>query len=409
MGRTVSRRSVLRAVGSVGAAGGLAAGLSTVSGCADAGESAGPRDVASVFGASPFHGVHQAGIEQAQQRSLLFTAFDMVSADRGDLVALLKTWTAASERLVAGDPVTGDSDEVLALGPSLLTLTFGFGPTLFDERFGLGPLLPSGFGPLPAFPGDRLDPARSYGDLMVQACADDPQVTFHAARQLTRLAGSVATVRWQQAGFGEPAAINLEQTTRNLLGFKDGTANPTLGSVAFDKTVWVGSGGPVPMRGGTYLCVRPIRIDLDKWDDQTVGDQQVVIGRDKVSGAPLSGGTERTAMDFSALGPGGAPAIASDSHVRLADADFNGGATMFRRGYNYDNGYDDATGVHDAGRFFLAYVADIPSQFLPIQQRLAANDRMNSFITHVASATFAVPPGVRRGGWVGEGFFSSIG
>ncbi|GAA3041261.1 hypothetical protein GCM10020229_60530 [Kitasatospora albolonga] len=49
------------------------------------------------------------------------------------------------------------------------------------DRFGLKA---SGRGPdRPAqVPGDALDPARSGGDICVQACADDPQVAVHAIR-----------------------------------------------------------------------------------------------------------------------------------------------------------------------------------------------------------------------------------
>ena len=41
---------------------------------------------------------------------------------------------------------------------------------------------------LPKFNGDQLIPEKTGGDISVQACADDPQVAFHAIRQLTRLA-----------------------------------------------------------------------------------------------------------------------------------------------------------------------------------------------------------------------------
>ena len=60
---------------------------------------------------------------------------------------------------------------------------------------------PEAFVDLPQFPGDQLAPARTGGDLSVQACADDPQVAFHAIRQLARLAYGVAEIRWVQAGF----------------------------------------------------------------------------------------------------------------------------------------------------------------------------------------------------------------
>jgi deferrochelatase/peroxidase EfeB len=33
---------------------------------------------------------------------------------------------------------------------------------------------------------------------------------------------------------------------------------------------------------------------------------------------------------------------------------------------------------------------------------LAAQDRLNSFITHVGSAVFLCPPGARPGGYVGQ-------
>ena len=41
---------------------------------------------------------------------------------------------------------------------------------------------------LPRFNGDQLVAGQTGGDLSIQACADDPQVAFHAARQLVRLA-----------------------------------------------------------------------------------------------------------------------------------------------------------------------------------------------------------------------------
>ena len=44
-------------------------------------------------------------------------------------------------------------------------------------------------------------PEGSGGDLSVQACSDDPQVAFHAVRQLLRLAGGAASIRWVQTGF----------------------------------------------------------------------------------------------------------------------------------------------------------------------------------------------------------------
>ena len=128
----------------------------------------------------------------------------MLTTDkRVDVAKLLQDWTDAAAKLALGEPVAGPADgdyaaadpdpaEMQGLGPARLTLTFGFGAGLFvrdgRDRFGLAKQRPEAFVDLPNFPGDQLAPARTGGDLLVQACADNPQVAFHAARTLTRLA-----------------------------------------------------------------------------------------------------------------------------------------------------------------------------------------------------------------------------
>ncbi len=123
-----------------------------------------------------------------------------------------------------------------------LTVTFGFGPGLFEkdgvDRYGLRRKGPKAFVDLPHFPGDQLAPARTGGDLYVQACADNAQVAFHAVRQLARLAYGVANIRWVQAGF--VSDFGPEQTPRNLMGFKDGTGNPDTNERRRKWTRWSG-------------------------------------------------------------------------------------------------------------------------------------------------------------------------
>ena len=141
-------------------------------------------------------------------------------------------------------------------------------------------------------PGEHLDPNRSDGDLCVQACADDPQVAFHAVRNLARLGRGLVEIRWLQLGFGRAASTTRAQTTpRNLLGFKDGTSNLHLDDPAsLDQYVWVGDEGEQDwMRGGSYLVTRRIRMRLEGWDRDRLSDQERVIGRSKVTGAPLGG------------------------------------------------------------------------------------------------------------------------
>jgi deferrochelatase/peroxidase EfeB len=402
---TLSRRALL---GGAAAGAGLAVGVGATLLGTGGTDKAVSITTANSGSTVPFYGYHQAGIATTPPSSILFAAYDVTTSQVSELAELLRTWTTAAGQLCSGQIVdSDDSGETIGLPPSSLTLTFGFGPGIFDERFGLAARAPENFGPLPAFNGQQLDLASSGGDLMVQACAEDQMTAFHAVRQLDRLAVGTANERWGLAGFGASAEVHNRETPRNLLGFKDGTANPKPGTKAFDSTVWLGErDSPDWMRGGTYLCVRRIRTNLFAWDDLTPADQEVVIGREKLSGAPLSGGNEFSPLNFATVGPDGVPAIPLDSHVRLASDTFDGGATMLRRGYSYDNGGDTMNGIRDSGMLFLAYVRDIEAQFVPIQRQLADSDRMNPFVTHIGTATFAVPPGVGHGTWIGQSLFA---
>jgi deferrochelatase/peroxidase EfeB len=359
-----------------------------------------------------FHGRHQAGIATPAQDRLHFAAFDVEDGLRAeDLGGLLRAWSAAAGRMTTGRPVGDanqeaiappqDTGEALGLTPARLTVTFGVGPSLFDDRFGLTDRRPAALRDLPALPGDELDPERSGGDLCVQACADDPQVAFHAVRNLARIGRGGVTVRWSQLGFGRTSSTSRAQVTpRNLMGFKDGTANLKAEDVdALARHVWVGgdrSGEPPWLRDGTYLVARRIRMLIEVWDRASLGDQEQTIGRHKASGAPLG---ERD--EFAALRVGRLPA---DSHVRLAAPSSNGGAALLRRGYSFTDGLDDRLGQLDAGLFFLSFQRD-PEAFIRVQRRLGSNDALNEYIKHVGSGVWAIPPGARRGGYVGEGLF----
>jgi deferrochelatase/peroxidase EfeB len=288
-----------------------------------------------------------------------------------------------------------DTGEALGLTPARLTITFGFGPTLFDDRFGLASKRPAALIDLPPFADDSLQPERSGGDLAVQACADDPQVAFHAVRNLARIGRGIVYMRWSQLGFGRTSSTSRAQDTpRNLMGFKDGTNNIKLEDEdALRRFVWVGEGDdPAWMRNGSYLVSRRIRMLIEVWDRATLDDQEQTIGRHKSSGAPLGATREFDAVDRSKL--------PVDAHVRLAKSDVR----ILRRGYSFTDGVDDRLGQLDAGLFFLAFQRDPRTQFVPLQRRLAQNDALNEYISHTGSAIFAVPPGATGPGrFVGDG------
>jgi len=280
----LTRRALLGA----GAASGIAA-----AGIAGYEIGASSSDEEAVAGtAVPFTGRHQAGIATPAQDRLHFAAFDVVVDDRRSVQELLREWTAAAARMTAGRPAEPsapnallpptDTGEAMGLGPSQLTVTIGLGPPLFDHRFGLASARPAPLQPLPLLPGDELDPERSGGDLCVQACANDPQVAFHAVRNLARIGRGTVVMRWSQLGFGRTSTTSRSQSTpRNLMGFKDGTNNlkaeePQL----LDEHVWVQRGdGPDWMTGGTYLVARRIRMHIETWDRSPLNDQEEVIGR----------------------------------------------------------------------------------------------------------------------------------
>lgn len=366
----------------------------------------------------PFYQKNQSGIVTPAQDRLHFASFDLSQdATRADLISLLQDWTYAAGRMQAGktagpsnsalDAPQDDTGEALDLPPGGLTITFGFGPTLFTldgrDRFSIAGKRPAALIDLPAFAGEALDPTFTGGDLCIQACSDDPQVAVHAIRNLSRIAFGRASIRWSQLGFGRTSSTSRSQVTaRNLFGFKDGTANLKAEDTALvNKNVWATDGW---MAGGSYLVARKIRMTIEVWDRQSLGEQERVIGRNKAEGAPLSGGTEFTALDFHKT-HAGVPLIDPAAHVKMASPDENDGAVMLRRGYNFVDG-NDQFGRLNAGLFFIAYQSDPRTHFVPIQQKLARNDAMNEYVKHVGSGIFAVPPGAANGSYVGAGLFA---
>jgi deferrochelatase/peroxidase EfeB len=420
---TLSRRRLLGLAGAgVGVAAVGAAGGVLVTG-RDGGD---PADTAAPASRThPFRGAHQAGIVTPAQDHLHFAAFDVTSDRREDLADLLAGWTAAAERMTRGDgagpagPVSGpydappdDTGEALGLPPSGLTLTFGFGPTLFADadgrdRFGLADRRPAALARLPHFPGDALDPARSDGDLCVQACADDPQVAVHAVRNLARIAFGTAAIRWSQLGFGRTSSTTRDQATpRNLFGFKDGTANVTAEETEdLAEHVWVPEADTGTadrwLAGGSYLVARRIAMSIETWDRTSLREQEALVGRTKGEGAPMSGGTEFTEPDFALAGRDDRPLMAENSHVRLAHPTQNDGVRVLRRGYNFTDG-TTSLGRLDAGLFFLAFVRDPRTHFIPMQTRLSREDGLMEYLQHVGSGLWAVPPGTAAGESIGD-------
>ncbi|MCG2803338.1 MAG: iron uptake transporter deferrochelatase/peroxidase subunit [Cellulomonas sp.] len=420
--RGLSRRALL---GWGGALAGLAAAGAggAALGARGAGAAASATGAMNGGGVHPFTGAHQAGITTAAQDRLYFAAFDLTTTSRDDLVTLLRTWTVMAARMTQGlsagpfgavagpyDAPPDDTGEAMDLPAASLTVTFGLGRSLFvdasgADRFGLAGNLPAALADLPHFPKDNLDADRCGGDLVIQACADDPQVAVHAVRNLARAAFGTAVIRWAQLGFGRTSSTTTAQKTpRNLFGFKDGTDNLKAESPdLLDQHVWVPASAAAAdaatgvdsawLTGGSYLVARRIRMTVETWDRSSLREQEKVIGRDKREGAPLSGGTEFTAPDFSAPANDGTTLVNPHSHMALGHPDQNGGRHMLRRGYNFTDG-NDPLGRLDAGLFFIAFVTDPRTHYVPMQTAMARDDLLSEYLMHTGSGLWAVPPGI---------------
>lgn len=358
----------------------------------------------------------QAGVTTPPQRHVMYMTFDMTSQNPRDLQILLARWSAAIAQMMAGEiigqvePVRNsgigmDTGEALDLGPASLTVTVGLGPGIFTETYGLAEKKPALMRELVQLPSDNLQPAFTGGDLSLQACADDPQVAYHAIRNLARIAKATgaAETRWSVLGFGRASAGKNQSTPRNLFGFKDGTRNLTE-QTDFNKFVWINDGGPAWQQQGTYQVVRKIKMHIENWDTDRVSDQNAVFGRHKVSGAPLSGEREFDTPDFHKKDCDGAPVIPVTSHVSLAAHENNQGIRILRRSYNYTDGINQL-GMLDAGLLFISYQKD-PASFEKLQTRLGAADALNEYISHIGSGIFFVPPAPREGEYIGSQLFS---
>jgi deferrochelatase/peroxidase EfeB len=406
---TVSRRRFLQGTAS-GVAGTALTGGVLVGGAradADAARAGGP----ATEPAYPFHGAHQAGVlapgPAGKQPYACVAAFDCTAASQADLTLLLyeltnRAWFlstgGAPPDLGVGQPPS-DSD---VLGPVVpadgLTITLSVGSSLFDDRYGLASRKPLRLTPMLPFPNDFLEPAWLHGDLLLQLCANHPDTVHHAIRDITKHTFSGMQLRWKIEGYASPPRPS--GTPRNLLGFKDGTANPT-GNLA-TSLVWVDDPAePSWAQGGSYQVVRLIRMLVEFWDRVSINEQQNMFGRRRDSGAPLDGTSEFDTPDYAADPHG--YVIPLDSHIRLANPRTRATADqrIVRRSYNYDLGVDE-NGNLQAGHIFIAYQQDIRRQFETIQKRLI-NEPLVDYVQPFGGGYFFALPGVRDANdWYGR-------
>jgi deferrochelatase/peroxidase EfeB len=358
--------------------------------------------------AQPFYGRHQPGILTPPQSAAVLAAFDVLAASREELDELLRLLTERAAFLMSGGTPQPIDDKFPPtdsgiLGPRIhpfnLTITVAAGASLFDERFGLGSQKPNHLVAMSDFPNDALDADRCHGDLLVQICADRADAAIHALRDLVKHTPSLLTLRWTQDGFLAPrpaVPLGKGETPRNLLGFKDGTANLEVSDAKLmDQLIWIGALGSEPAwtAGGTYQVVRIIRSFVESWDRTPLQEQEDIIGRVKESGAPLGMAAEMDIPDYAADPEGKTTPL--DAHIRLANPRTaeTAHSRVYRRPYNYMRG-TTASGQLDMGLLFVCFQANLTEGFIAIQNRLNG-EPLEEYIKPVGGGYFFTLPGVR--------------
>ncbi len=355
----------------------------------------------------PFYGVHQSGVTTPQPAAALVASFDVVAEDRPALERLFRTLTERIAFLMQGgkastlDPRYPPPDSGL-LGPTVfpdnLTVTVALGASLFDARYGLQKLRPSQLVTMEEFPNDALEAQACHGDLVLQFCSNTAETNLHALRDILRRTPDLLALRWKIDGFLPPHTIKKlgKETVRNLLGFKDGTANLDAGDQPLMNTiVWTGpnAGEPAWTAGGTYQAIRVIRMFVEHWDRTALIEQEQIIGREKASGAPLTYVNEHDTLDYAADPKG--ERVPLRAHIRLANprTPATEANRLLRRSYNYSRGVTDA-GQLDMGLVFVCFQASLAEGFLSVQSRLNG-EPLEEYIKPTGGGYFFALPGVR--------------
>jgi putative iron-dependent peroxidase len=157
-----------------------------------------------------------------------------------------------------------------------LTCVVGVGSVAWDRLFS-GPR-PAELHPFREMIGDRHRAVSTPGDLLFHIRAGQMDLCFELAGQImNRLRGAVTVVD-EVHGF-------KYFDERDLLGFVDGTENPT--GQAAHAAVAVGPEDPAFV-GASYVVVQKYLHDLQAWNALSVEAQEKVIGRTKLTDIELA-------------------------------------------------------------------------------------------------------------------------
>ncbi len=408
-GLVTDRRRLLLGLG-LGAAAAAAcpAGAASLAGneAADAPESADANAAVS------FYGRRQAGIVTPRPAAGMIASFDTLARTPEEVERLFRLLTERFAFLAAGGPVPELDPKLPPLDsgilgpvvpPDRLTMTLSLGASFFEDRPWAAQLKPARLSRMTKFANDALDADLCHGDLSVQICANTPDATIHALRDLIKQAPDLLLIRWKQEGtvpILPPRPDGRTESARNFLGFRDGSANPdSRDEPLMERVVWTRggeNGEPAWTTGGSYQAVRIIRNFVERWDRTPLGEQERIMGRLKASGAPMTGTDEADLPDYAGDPDGALTPL--DAHIRLANPRTPGSeaSLMLRRPFNYSNGVTK-NGQLDQGLLFIAYQADLEAAFVAVQKRLDG-EPLEEYVKPVGGGYFFTLPGVEAPG-----------
>jgi putative iron-dependent peroxidase len=248
-----------------------------------------------------------------------------------------------------------------------LSCVVGIGSELWDRLFA-GPR-PAELHPLPIFAGSRHQSVTTPGDLLFHLRAARMDLCFELETQIMNRLRDVVTVVDEVSGFRYFDA-------RDVLGFVDGTENPT--GRAATEAVSVEPADDPDFAGSSYVIVQKYLHDMTGWNALSVEEQERVIGRQKLSDIELADEVKPT-----------------NSHVALNTiTDEDGEEQQILR----DNMPFGSPAHDEFGTFFIGYAADpaITEQMLTnmfVGSPPGNYDRILDFSTPVTGTLFFVPTG----------------
>lgn len=294
--------------------------------------------------------------------------------------AVLGPFTEAAIFLVAVVQPGGEDGvrEVLADVPGLkrsvgfripegeLSRVAGIGADLWD-RICAGRPRPAELHRFIPVAGDRHAAPSTPGDLLFHIRAHRLDLCFELAQRLTNRLSGFARVVDEVHGF-------RSFDERDLLGFVDGTENPEGAEAA--AAVTIADEDPA-FAGGSYVIVQKYLHDLTTWDRLPVEQQELIIGRTKLSDIELPDDVKP-----------------SNSHVALNTiVDENGEERDIVR-FNMPFG---RVSEAEFGTYFIGYASDPGVIEQMLRNMFVGNppgnyDRILDFSTAVTGALFFVPP-----------------